>query len=155
MVIVMPKQFQLTRDFLLHFVKNVDDSIIDTKPNGFNNNLRWHIGHVLTTGEKFLFGFPTQTTFVPENYKTLFEMGSSPADWNEEDVPSLTVLIEQLEAQTARIRELEADFFEQELPFNFPYFNLKTYDDLFAFMMYHEADHLGQMKAMKKMVLNK
>lgn len=148
----MLKQFQLTRDFLLHFVKNLDESMIDSKPNGFNNNLRWNIGHVLLTGEKFLFGYPKKSTFVPESYAPLFEMGTSPDGWQEQEVPSLTVLIDQLEAQTARIRELSPEFFEQELPFNFPYFNLKTYHDLFAFMMYHEADHLGQMKAMKRII---
>ncbi|KAA0546979.1 DinB family protein [Bacillus sp. BGMRC 2118] len=148
----MSKQFQLTRDFLLYFVKNVDESIIDTKPEGFNNTIRWHIGHVLVTGEKFLFRFPKQQANVPDNYEMLFDMGTSPTDWKEEEVPTLTVLIERLEAQTERIHEMEGNFFHQELPFDFPYFNLKTYQDLFAFMMYHEADHLGQMKAMKRML---
>ncbi|MGV3466337.1 MAG: DinB family protein [Heyndrickxia sp.] len=145
------KQFQITRTMLLNFLKKADEKVVDVQPEGFNNTLHWHIGHVLVSAESFMFGYPKMSTNLPNTYNELFAMGTNPSDWKD-DVPSLQQLIQDLENQSSRIQALSDDFFAKELPFNFPYGNMKTFGDLFAFMNYHEADHLGQMKAMNKIV---
>ena len=50
------KQFEITRGALLTFMETLDDKTADTQPKGFNNTIRWHIGHVLTAAEVFMFG---------------------------------------------------------------------------------------------------
>ena len=47
------KQFEITRGALLQFMETLDDKTADTQPEGFNNTIRWHIGHVLTAAESF------------------------------------------------------------------------------------------------------
>ena len=47
------KQFEITRGALLKFMETLDDKIADTRPEGFNNTIRWHIGHVLTAKRSF------------------------------------------------------------------------------------------------------
>ena len=48
------KQFEITRGALLKFMETLDDKIADTcAPEGFNNTIRWHIGHVLTAARSF------------------------------------------------------------------------------------------------------
>ena len=37
-------------------METLDDKTVDTQPDGFNNTIRWHIGHVLTAAETFMFG---------------------------------------------------------------------------------------------------
>ena len=49
------KQFEITRGALLTFMETLDDKTADTQPEGFNNTIRWHIGHVLTAAEVFMF----------------------------------------------------------------------------------------------------
>ena len=49
------KQFEITRGALLTFMETLDDKTADTQPKGFNNTIRWHIGHVLTAAEVFMF----------------------------------------------------------------------------------------------------
>ncbi|MFZ3588837.1 DinB family protein [Bacillus sp. DJP31] len=149
----MSKQFEITRGSLMKFVKEVNDRTADEQLQGFNNTIRWHVGHVLSAGESFLFGFPKSSTHLPISYKEYFGGGSSPSKWTDE-APTLTLLIEQLEQQTKRIRELSPAFFEESIPFKFPFGNLETYGELMGFMLYHEADHLGQMKAMKRIIEN-
>ncbi|MBS4172738.1 DinB family protein [Bacillus sp. FJAT-49736] len=147
----MMKQFQLTRQMLLKFLNNVDEKTADVQPKGFNNTIHWHIGHVLVSAEAYMFGYPKMSTNLPASYNQLFAMGSKPADWSGE-IPSVTELIQLLEEQSSRIQALTDDFFEKKLPVKVPYGNIETFGDLFIFLNYHEADHLGQMKAMKKLV---
>lgn len=145
------KQFQFTRNMLLHFLNNVDEKATDVQTEGFNNTIHWHIGHVLVSAEQFMFGYPKMSANLPATYNELFAMGSKPSNWNGE-VPSVEQLIQDLEEQSSRIQALSDDFFAKQLPFKFPFGNIETYSDLYTFMTYHEADHLGQMKVMKKLV---
>lgn len=147
----MSKQFELTRGALLGFLKDLSETTADLQPKGFNNTIRWHIGHVLLTAEKFMFGYPKHSSNLPASYNDLFGMGSKPADWTG-DIPALPELIANLESQTARINELTEEFFTQKLPFQFPFGNIQTYGELYALTLYHEAEHLGQMKAMKRCI---
>ncbi|PKR82741.1 DinB family protein [Heyndrickxia camelliae] len=145
------KQFQITRTMLLKFIQTVDEKLVDVQPIGFNNTLRWHIGHVLVSAEAFMFGYPKMSKNLPDKYNELFAIGTKPSDWKG-DVPSLEQLMHDLEEQSSRIQALSDDFFAKELPFKFPFGNIETFDDLFAFMNHHEADHLGQMRTMNKIV---
>ena len=70
------KQFEITRGELLKFMETLDDKTVDTQPEGFNNTIRWHIGHVLTAAEVFMFGkefkqLPTEYRYVWVWIKTI------------------------------------------------------------------------------------
>lgn len=136
---------------LLHFVQDLNEEVAQVQPDGFNNNIHWHIGHVLVTAESFMFGYPKQSSNIPVEYAAFFSMGTSPAGW-EGEVPSIQELVKCLKEQVERINAISEDFLEQKLPFKFPLEGIVTFSDLYALMLYHEADHLGQMKAMKKVI---
>ncbi|MEH6944106.1 DinB family protein [Bacillus sp. JJ722] len=145
----MSKQFQLTRQMFLNFVQDLNEEVCQVQPPGFNNNIHWHIGHALVTAESFMFGYPKQSTNIPMEYFSFFNMGTSPAGW-EGEAPSILELIICLKEQVERINTIPEDFFEQKLPFKFPLEGIETFSDLYALMIVHEAGHLGEMKAMKK-----
>nr|QRZ16308.1 DinB family protein [Virgibacillus sp. AGTR] len=150
----MTNQFSLTRGSLLTFVKQLDKEIMDIQPKGFNNTIRWHIGHILVTAESLLFGYPKQSTNIPVSYQGLFATGTKPSEWSE-NAPKLATLIVDLENQAPRIEALTDEFFATDLPYTLPFGNFKTYGDVFAMILSHEAEHLGQIKAMKKIVENR
>src|SRR5699024_5559579 len=135
----------------LKFVNNLDEKTIDVQPAGFNNTIRWHVGHVLVVAEKFLFGYPEQSTEIPTNYNDLFQPGTKPADWTEKG-PELSDLTKHLEKQIERINALSEDYFTKKLPFTLPFGNFETYGDLYGLSIHHEAEHLGQIKAMKRII---
>lgn len=144
-------QFSITHNAFMNEIKDVDEAALDTQPEGFKNNIHWHIGHVLTTNEQFLFGFPDNTEHLPEHYKGLFGYGSKPADWPE-DVPSADELAGQLSSQLKRIKEIPEEKFNEKLPNTV--MGAQTYGELAALAAFHEGNHVGRINAMKK-VLNK
>ncbi|MFC0301702.1 DinB family protein [Virgibacillus soli] len=145
----MKNPFEFTRQSFLEFVKGVDETTADTKLENFNNTIHWQVGHVLVSAEGFLFGNESQ--HLPAHYQELFATGTKPADWKD-NVPTLHELIKHLEDQYVRISELSDEFLKQALPFELPFGNFKTYEDLYFLSIHHEAMHLGQMQAMKKMI---
>ncbi|MFD1361303.1 DinB family protein [Lentibacillus salinarum] len=144
-------QFNITHDALMNEIKDLDKASLDTQPEGFNNTIHWHIGHVLTVNEQFLFGFPDNTDHLPARYKDLFGNGSKPADWPE-DVPSADELADQLASQLERIKEIPEEKFAEKLPE--AVLGAQTFGELTAVAAFHEGNHTGRINTMKK-VLNK
>lgn len=139
-------QFKMFRGGLHQFLASVSESTADQMPKGFNNTIRWNVGHVLTITDGF-FGLK----MLPENYKELFWNGTKPADWVS-DVPSLETLDAQLREQEARIEETLVNRLNEKLqePIQFPNgFQMNTFGEVMAFSNVHEGIHMGYMKALK------
>ncbi|MFD1415553.1 DinB family protein [Oceanobacillus jeddahense] len=145
------KQFNLTRTALLTYASDLDDPIIDVQADYFNNTIRWHLGHVLVTMEKFLFRYPSKSENIPANFADLFGSGTNPEDWKEEP-PSLGALLEALETQQQRINEFNDLFWKSNVQFKVPFGSVETYGDLLIMLSFHEAEHLGKIKAMHQVV---
>lgn len=141
------KQFDITRGALVKFMETLDVKTADKQPEGFNNTIRWHIGHILTAAETFMFG--KELKHLPSEYPGLFGYGTRPSEWKTEG-PSLEVLMSQLQEQAQRINEIPAEAFKKKLPE--PFLGLETVGELYGMMLYHEADHIGQIKAMKRII---
>lgn len=143
------KQYEIARNYLLKNVGAIDESIVDIQPEGFNNTLHWHVGHVLTVAEQFMFGYPKKSTHLPANYLELFGNGTKPADWQGE-VPSVQELSAQLAEQIKRIKEIPPVSFSEKL--KTPFLGQETYGELANFAIFHESMHLGQIQAMKRLL---
>lgn len=143
------KNIELTRGYFLKTIAGLEEGISEIQPEGFNNNISWHIGHVLTTAEQFMFGFPKKSSNLPENYLALFGSGTKPADWQGE-VPSVSELATQLKEQLNRIKEIPSDSFSAKL--KTPFLGQETFGELTNFALMHEALHLGQIQSMKRVI---
>jgi uncharacterized damage-inducible protein DinB len=143
------KHYTLARERFIKAVDELDEASADVQPKGFNNTIHWHVGHVLTVAEQFMFGFPKKSTKLPANYMELFASGTSPADW-QGDVPSVQELIVQLQDQITRIKEIPAESFNQKL--KTPFLGQETFGELTNFAIFHESIHLGQIQAMKRVI---
>ncbi|MBT2679919.1 DinB family protein [Bacillus sp. ISL-35] len=142
------KQFELTRGNFLKHIEGLDPEQASFQPEGFNNNIHWHIGHVLTVAEQFMMGYPKKSNHLPENYIALFGNGTRPSDWSG-DVPSIELLTDQLKAQLGRIKEIPASMLDEKL--KKPFLGLETFGELANMALFHESYHLGQIHAMKKL----
>src|SRR5699024_6238836 len=125
------KQTEITRNGLLADVDKLDDKLddklFDVQPTGFNNKIHWHIGHILTVTEQFVFGFPKQSKHIPTQYYYLFTNGTKPSDWSG-DVPSVATLAKQLKHQLDRIKQRPAEQNEKKL--HNPHFGQDTFGGL-------------------------
>lgn len=141
-------QYEMTRNRFIKEVQSIDPGIVDIQPEGFNNHIHWMVGHVLTVAENFMFGFAGNRS-LPINYNELFGNGTKPDDWSE-DVPAFQDLIAQLKDQLNRIKEIPVQQLDQKL--DKPFREFETYGELGSLAVYHEANHLGQIHTMARLL---
>ena len=48
---------EVNRGRTLELIDSTDPALLHVIPDGFNNSLHWHIGHILTTQERLAFRF--------------------------------------------------------------------------------------------------
>ncbi|PLS18279.1 DinB family protein [Bacillus sp. M6-12] len=145
------KQFELTNIFIVRTLEGIEKEMLDIQPEGFNNNIRWHAGHILTVTEQFMFGFPKKSAHLPENYIELFGPGTKPSEW-QGDAPSIEELTAQLKEQVIRIKDIPFERLDEKL--KKPFLDLETFGELANMAVYHQSYHLGQVHAMKRVIAN-
>jgi uncharacterized damage-inducible protein DinB len=143
--------FEVSRKFFLSHLESLDASLADVQPEGFNNNIRWHVGHVLTSTENLMFDYPKESSNLPSDYLNLFNRGTSPADWKGE-VPTIEELKQHLTDQLARVKEIPEERLQEKLKQSF--FDFTKFGELFNFAVFHETYHLGQIHAIKRVIEN-
>ncbi|MGD7008816.1 DinB family protein [Metabacillus sp. 84] len=141
---LMAKQFTMTRGWFLKIASETKDTA-DVQPKGFRNTIRWHIGHTLTTAELLLFHPPA----IPSEYKDWFGGGTSPENWPQ-DVPSSDALISRLSEQLPRILTIPDEELMEKM--EKPFFEMETAGELAAFVLTHEALHMGKIEEMKRVI---
>jgi uncharacterized damage-inducible protein DinB len=139
-------QFQLSRESLLKDLEGLSSEKCKIQPEGFNNTIQWHLGHIVSTAEKFLFH---KNSDLPANYGELFGFGSKPSAWGTE-VPTVEALVDQLKNQLERIKNIPDDRFQEKLPTVI--LGRTTYGELAALGAVHESNHVGQIHAMKRLI---
>ncbi|WP_423800829.1 DinB family protein [Neobacillus sp. SAB-20_R2A] len=143
------KQFEMTREYFIKIIGSVSKGQTDVQPDGFNNTIHWHTGHVLTVTEQTMFGFPHATTHLPPNYMELFGNGTKPADWTG-NIPTMDELMVQLEDQLDRIQQIPAE--QLNISLETPFMGCKTFGELAGLTLMHEATHMGQIQAMNRVI---
>lgn len=136
----------------LELAKNIqteDPDYVDVIPPGFNNNIRWNLGHVATILDQ-LVNYPArEKPDLSLEFSKSFANGTSPKNWNDK-TPSFEEIIKALEEQPKQVKEKFGGRLADELPqvFSLNGIDFKTIGDLVVFNLYHEGLHQGQIKAM-------
>ncbi|AFM39133.1 hypothetical protein Desaci_0016 [Desulfosporosinus acidiphilus SJ4] len=141
-------QLKVVRNNTLNAVKGLSENQVDKIPAGFNNNIRWNLGHIYLVQERFAFGFTEIPMLLPEGFLGLFGKDTKPSDWTIQP-PSLNELIKLLEDQTDRIQEAFKERLDEVLaaPWTMPSgLTLKTVREFLTFSMYHEGMHVQAIK---------
>lgn len=142
---LLKKAIIRTRDMLQKTLDGVTPEILETIPEGFNNNIHWQVGHILVAGDTFYNNGQGNL----EVEKSFFAPGTKPADWKG-DVPSLNILLSKLNEQTEQLLQLTDEQLNEKLAK--PFLGNETRGDLMAMGAFHEAMHLGQIQMLKRLV---
>jgi hypothetical protein len=123
----------------------------DEIPAGWNNNLRWHVGHLVVTPHRLTRRLLGEALPFPDDYTGWFAKGSSPASWAGASIPSLEVLIERMLQDVAPLFRDFRDRLDQ--PFASPLETsvgivLRTPEDGLVMNLLHDGIHLGMMIAL-------
>jgi uncharacterized damage-inducible protein DinB len=146
------KQLDFIRQSTIKAVAGLSESTIDHMPEGFNNNIRWNLGHIYTVQEKFAFHFAGEPLQLPENFDRLFTKGTKPADWHGE-LPSLEELLALLAEQPKRIQEVLQDRLDEHVAKPFTTGSgllLSTIGEFLNFTLYHEGMHFNSITLLKR-----
>ena len=147
-------QLKVVRSNTINSLKELSEGQADLVPEGFNNNIRWNLGHIYLVQEKFAFGFLPEPTKMPEGFTELFGRDTRPSEWKVQP-PTLPELIKLLEDQTTRIKDKLDNRLDEAVakPFNMPSgLILKTVGEFLTFSMYHEGQHVQTIRMLKKFI---
>ncbi|OBZ15801.1 DinB family protein [Bacillus sp. FJAT-26390] len=134
---------------LLEFAERCPVDARNKVPDGFNNTIHWHVGHVLVSTEFHILYLSgnIQALTLPSEYMAYFGYGTKPSDWLDEP-PLWEALIEQLKAQPLQLRGWLQEKLEQPVKENF--FKAETIGELVVSTTLHASYHVGNISAMLK-----
>jgi uncharacterized damage-inducible protein DinB len=151
----MNKQFEIlkkTRKNLLEFTSDLNIDQLNEIPPGFNNNIAWNLGHVVSSQQGLCYVRAGLPIFIDEKYFETYKPGTKPGaktDINELDITKQLLLsaIDQFES------DYQNSIFTNYTPWTNRYgIEISTIDDAIAYVIFHEGLHLGYIMALKHLV---
>ena len=138
----------------VNYILSVYDSwdvakVLDKENEAFPNTLHWQYGHVLTIFEEAL-ALGKQNIVDVEKYHKLFGYGSSPKDWESQDVPTIEDIKKDLKTLPERAQKLTDEDLQQEL--DQPVAGFKTLDELLVLNAIHVPLHAGKIEEMTRVL---
>ncbi|MDK9866424.1 damage-inducible protein DinB [Staphylococcus equorum] len=125
------------------------ESILDNESELFPNTLHWQYGHVLTIFESAL-SLSEQNEVDIQKYTRLFGYGSNPADWGDEEIPSVDEIIKNLKTLPERAKKLTDQQLEVELTETIA--GCSTLDELLILNAIHVPLHAGKIEEMARVL---
>ena len=126
----------------------------DVIPAGWNNHLRWHVGHLVLVPRLLTLGLAGRPIGVPEEYRSWFAKGTMPRSWGDAPVPPLDQLLGE---STGLMEELFDELATMDLnaPFATPYptsagVPLNNPAEALLFSFAHDGIHVGLLFALAR-----
>ncbi|MFD2640005.1 DinB family protein [Piscibacillus salipiscarius] len=144
------KQMSFWRSLIVGLLNEIPNDDGYKTPQGFNNNILWNAGHVLVTYEEAFHNFNGASKQLDDKFYSYFSTGTSPNDWNHDDLPTITEVTNLLDQQVKDFQKNWQERLNEPLvkPLEFE----KTVEELLFFLISHECYHLGVMTSMKKVI---
>ncbi|HSZ71703.1 MAG TPA: DinB family protein [Cytophagaceae bacterium] len=146
-------------DALLQLRKNTLKSVetlsteqLNKIPEGHNNNIIWHIGHMMASQQHLCYGISGATPQVSQDFIAKYRKGTSPKGWTE---PVSLDEIKSLFLNTAEI--FEKDYTAKKFNSYETYTTsagvvLSNIEDAITYSYGHENLHYGNILIMRKLV---
>lgn len=125
----------------------------DVIPPTWNNNLRWHVGHLVTSPYILTWGLLGEPLPIAPEYRSWFARGTGPRAWGDAQIPPYEVLLGELTGALPAILSAFEDRAQE--PFPTPYttslgIELRTPADALEFTLIHDGLHYGSIQALKR-----
>lgn len=139
-------QFRELRNQTLAIADSIPVHIMDVVPPGFNNSIRWNLGHILVAWDYGIFPKVNENPRMPALYYRLFSKGTRPDAWTEEP-PAYDEIIGFLSSQVDEILAVSNgrmnDLIAQ------PFLRVKYLRGMFSFHIREEQHHLDCIQRIK------
>ena len=121
-------------------------------PPGFNNNVYWHTGHLVTVQASLLYGRAGESLPIDERFRKYFAKGTSPKDFDKAR-PTFDLIHKLLETMIDRTAGDLEWLYQLTYPEPVTVTSgkiLKSSADAMRFLPIHEGIHLGMLSSMLK-----
>ncbi len=141
-----------TREYLLQMIQDLSTDQLNEIPPGFNNNIIWHIGHLLASQQGVCYLRAGMPLAIHEDYYKRYKSDTRPDGFIDRmEVEKITTLF--MDAIDQFEYDYEAGIFSNYKPWTTRYgVSLNTIDDAVQFLLFHEGLHTGSVTALKKFV---
>ncbi|UCZ55130.1 DinB family protein [Bacillus shivajii] len=141
------KLFQFWRNAALKSIESTSVDQASMIPKGFKNNIHWNAGHILANLDEKLHLYAWENKGLDQRYYDLFLNGTSPKQWENEEVPSFKEVLQKLKEQEKMVTENYEIFSRQQLTKEFR--GMKTGEELLQFLVAHDCMHIRLIKGIK------
>ncbi len=137
---VLFNQLQSYRQETLRAIEELTEEMADFIPTGFNNNIRWNLGHIYLDQYLWIQHLTREPIQLPEGFREWFGYGTRPSDWKSAP-PTLDTLRKLLSEQISHIREAYGERLEEEFPATED--GIHTIAQVLVRTIFHEGMHLS------------
>lgn len=145
---VLWNQLQDVRQFTLQVCGDMNPEQVDVVPQGFNNSIRWNVGHIILDQDTWFHYLIADEAEIPTTYEKFFGFGTSPATWTEEP-PTWEELMERLKMQPEVLKHKFSGRLEEPLQRESE-LGMNTIGEIIPRTLYHEWYHLGYIQSIKR-----
>lgn len=142
-----------TRALVLNSVKDLSQEQWFAMPDGFDNNIAWNVGHIVTSMQGLVYRNSGLALNVEPEMIANFKPGTSPLDWS--DQPNTDEILAML-SEHAEILEADAAAGKMNVEYNAfttkSGLSVQTVEDAINFNIFHEGLHLGTVLVLKNFV---
>jgi hypothetical protein len=147
---ILLKQLKAFRHNTLSVVEGLTEEEADFVPEGFNNNIRWNLGHIYLDQYDWLYHKTREDNPAPKHYRELFGYGSKPENW-QKTPPTLEELRNRLMEQVQFIEQQFGYRLDQELD-ELTDLDMSTFAEVLPRTFYHEGLHIGAIIAIRNTI---
>ena len=146
--------FERTRYSMLKTLDEFSEEQLYKIPDGFGNNILWNFGHLVVSQQFLTYDLAGLPMTVSEDWKERFIEGSSPRNWQDNNIDIQALRDASLSLVTKAQEDWQRGVFEN---INFSYQTsfggeLKTPLDAINYNNYHEGVHYGTIRALRLFV---
>ena len=143
-----------SRTRLLHLLETVDQEILFTIPENFNNNIIWQIGHCITSQQRHMYMRSGLPMHISNEFMESFKIGTSPSIWKiTPDINELKHLL--LDTVDHLQEDLKSQLFVHYEPLSLPMgIYIKNHVEALKAAIFHEAEHSGIILSYLKLLGN-
>jgi hypothetical protein len=143
---------KITRLNILKLVSTLSDEQLLFIPKGFNNNIIWNMGHIISSGQKLTYGLAGLPLGLPESIPVIFAKGTDPKGWTEK--PDIKTIKELLLSTPEKLEKdykngIFKDFKEYQTSYGYL---IRNIEEAISFNNVHESLHFGVIMSLKKLV---
>lgn len=140
------------REMVLDTLKDYTIEQVNKIPEGFNNNIIWNLGHMITSQQGICYKRAGLEAIVPEDFFNTYKSGSKP-----ERFISQGEYDELKELFFSTLDKLEEDYaagiFTNYTPVMTRYnVELTNIGEALAFLPFHDGLHIGYIMSLRKLV---